>query len=155
NNIVDSDDVRMIAEASHGMRFAPNAGASAFVEAFGLDLRDGNETAQALITTFVYAFTRPLPQHGTDLVAPRAERRSRRQRPAGIGGLRGRCGRTTGRAEPCRRGQHHATPRTGSRQGCAACTAEARVLRRLVFASSAASHTTLTLPQRLSNVQGR
>src|SRR5262245_39514920 len=111
---MDGDDVRMIPEACHRMRFAPNAGPSAFVETFGLDLGDGHRTTQALITTFVYAFARPLPQRGADLVAPRADRHSRRGRTPGIRRLRGRRGGTTGRTEACGRGQRRATLSTGA-----------------------------------------
>jgi hypothetical protein len=71
--VVNSDDVGVIAEASHGLGFAPDARAGVFIQLFDFDPGKGDVAVEHGIVNVVDSLLAPLTEQLPDLVAACSE----------------------------------------------------------------------------------
>ena len=67
--VEDGDDVGVPPETGHRLRFAEDAATTEFIEAVGLDHRDGDLPLQAGVLRQVDLFAAPFAEEGADVVA--------------------------------------------------------------------------------------
>ena len=72
-DVVDGDDVRVVAEAAHRLGLAPHAHAAGLVEALGLDQREGDVAVEPLVAGQVDALLGALAEEALHLVAAGGE----------------------------------------------------------------------------------
>jgi hypothetical protein len=157
-DVEDRNDVRVVAQAAHGLGLALHADAALGVEALGLDERDGHVALEPGVVPQVDPLLRALTQEAADLVAAPADAgrhgaggRHRSDRSRGRGGGRHGGGRRPGRrarrrrrahrlpaveTEACVAGQIPAAAGTARAEGSPALEAEAGLGRILVLAGS-------------------
>jgi hypothetical protein len=79
-DVEDGDDVRVIAQAAHRLRLAPDAGQTVRVEPFGLHHRDRDVGLEARVAREIDPLAGALAEEALHAVAPAAERGRERDR---------------------------------------------------------------------------
>jgi hypothetical protein len=69
DDIVDGDDVRMVAQTPHGLGFAADARETAFVESFRLDDGDCHVAVETSIVRKIYSLFRSFADETLDLIS--------------------------------------------------------------------------------------